>query len=321
MRVYLSLKSLWRRVYKIKNYLVFGANGFIGASLVEALSKDNLVYAIDRYSKPEIFRLNKRIKKIKEDVRKGSEILKKLKNVNVDGVVWLVGGVIPADKLDKERNILAATISIADIIRPYMESKKPVVVASSAGMLYAPGKTQLTERSRIDPWTWYGLEKLIMEKNLQLLAKDLDNENLRILRISSVYGERQPTDREQGVVAKLLNSALKNDTFNLYGSELARRDYIYVGDLVEIIEKFLKQKTKHQIYNVSTGKARSLKEVIETIEGITKKKIKTIKKNKRNIDPIDIEVSNKLLLREFDLNFTSFKEGLRKTIRWYESSQ
>lgn len=302
----------------MKRYIIFGANGFIGAALVEKLSKDNYVYAIDRYSKKEIFKTNKNVELIKNDVLKGNKTVLNLINGKIDGVVWAVGGAVPADSLEKEKDILDLTVPVIDLMKPFMEAKLPIIFTSSAGMMYVPQKNKLTEKSRVDPWTWYGLQKLMLEKTLLLLSKELGNSNLKILRISSVYGEKQPTERNQGVVAKLMKSIVEDKPFVLYGSDLARRDYVYVSDLAEIISRFLKEKTKHQIYNISTGVGVSLSDVIKEIEKISKKKIVILKKDKRKIDPVHIDVSNNLLLKEFaDLRFTPLEIGLANTLTWY----
>ncbi len=303
----------------MKTFLVFGANGFIGSNLVDHLSKENKVIAVDRYSREPDFEKDKNILIIKADINKD---LKKLANLNkknsVDGVVWAIGDIIPTEKLLNQDKILETAVPAVVILRDYLEKNLPVVLVSSAGMLYVP-KARVTETSRIEPWTWYGLQKLILEKALLLLAKDYQNQNLRVLRVSSVYGERQPLHKEQGVVGKIIESVVTKKVFPLYGSNQSRRDFIYVQDLAVIIPEVLVKKLKHQIYNVSSGQGYPISEVISATEKISGRKIKIKTLSKRDADPVHIDVSNRRLLGELKgVKFTSLQKGLRRTYNYFK---
>lgn len=305
----------------MKRYLVFGANGFIGSNLVERLSQTSKVFAVDLYFKPTNFKINNNIELIKSDITKDAELAEDLSSLKIDGVVWAVGGLIPADKLNHEVDVFEIIGPTIRLIKIFMERKISIVLTSSAGMLYRPKATKLNENDEVDPWTWYGLQKLIIERSLRLLSKEYNNEQLKIMRITSVYGEKQPTDRDQGVIAKLFRSSIKNEPFVLYGSEAARRDFVYVGDLSKIIEIFLTKNMKYEVYNISTGAGKTLREVIKIIERITGNKLKIIRKDKRNIDPIHIDVSNTRLLKELKgFQLTNLEEGLQKTYAWYKKS-
>jgi len=302
----------------MKTYLVFGANGFIGASLVEQFAKENKVVAIDRFSRELNFKKTQNIEVGRADVTKETSYKKFFDQKGVAGIVWAVGGVVPADTLANEEilNLIEPAIKI---LRDGFEKKIPIILVSSAGMLYKPGKLLFTENSPVEPWTWYGLQKLIIERSLTLLANDFGNSKFTILRATSVYGERQPTEKSQGVVGKLVKSAIIEAPFVLYGSAAAKRDYLYVGDLAKIVEKAFKQNLKYKVYNVSSGKLYTISELKKIIEHLAGKKIDFQKMPKREIDPASISVSNKRLLAELkNTEFTDIKEGLNNTFKWYK---
>lgn len=305
----------------MKKFIVFGSNGFIGSNLVDTLSCTSKVVAVDLYQKPAAFKVSDNVKIIRSDIAKESKIIKDLITEELNGVVWAVGSMSPADKLNNETNIVGLTEPIVRLLRIFIERNIPVVFTSSAGMLYRPKGKRLAENDEVDPWTWYGLQKFVIEKCLGMLSKNCNNNRVKILRITSVYGERQPINRNQGVVAKLLSSAIKKEPFVLYGSENARRDYVYVGDLSKIIEIILNKDMKYSIYNVGTGKGKTLREVKEIIEKITDNRIEITRQEKRDIDPIHIDISNARLLKELKgFQFTNLEEGLQKTYIWYKES-
>ncbi|HSX57860.1 MAG TPA: NAD-dependent epimerase/dehydratase family protein [Candidatus Saccharimonadales bacterium] len=305
----------------MKKYIIVGANGFIGSSLVEELAKKNFVIAVDRYSTPPQFKVKGNIEVVKLDVNKNFKELEKLGKREVSGIVWAVGGAIPADSIKKKSDIRGPLEALVSLTKIPMGKGVPIILTSSAGMLYRPKKSKLTEKSQVEPWTDYGKQKKELEKELLNLSKNLPRNNLKILRISSVYGERQPVNRDQGVVAKLILSALQKQPFILYGSDSARRDYIYVKDLAKIIHQLLNKKASFQIINVSTGQGTTLKNLVLMIEKISKSKIMISHQEKRQIDPNHIDVSNSLLLDELtSFKFSPLEEGLTQVINWYKKN-
>ena len=303
----------------MKTFLLFGANGFIGSNLADYLAKNAKIVAIDTYNKKPIFRRSENIEILKVDLLKDIKKLIRLAQSSVGGVVWAVGGTVPADRVGEHKEILEILRPTIELMEIFIKKQVPLIFLSSAGMLYHPGKTALTENSEIDVWTWYGLQKLVIEKSLLMLAKEYENKNVKILRISSAYGPRQPWDREQGVVAKLFRSVIKKEPFVLYGSEIARRDYVYVEDLCRIIDGFLNQSTDYTVYNIATGRGHTIKGVRKLIEKISQNKIRLIKQTRRDVDPYHIDISSKRFFKEFSkFKFTSLEDGLLRTYDWYK---
>lgn len=304
----------------MKTFVVFGANGFIGSNLVDELAKDSKVIAVDRFSKNPSFEKSGNIDIVKTDVLKNENLIDKVKSWKADGVVWTVGGVIPVDDSNNS-SVMKQIEPSVNLIKVFLEKKVPVVFVSSAGMLYRPGKSKFTEQSHIDPWTLYGLQKLVLEKTFTLLSEEFSNESFTIFRITSVYGQKQNTQKAQGVVGKLITSALRGEPFVLFGSSKAKRDYVYVQDVAKIIKIALNNKLRYKIYNLSSGTTHTIEELKSLIEFLTQKKIKILNENKRSIDPVSIEVSNSRFTREFsNFEFTKLNKGLGETVDWFRKN-
>jgi UDP-glucose 4-epimerase len=78
-------------------------------------------------------------------------------------------------------------------------------------------------------------------------------------------------------INKLIRCAYSNQTFDLNGDGNQSRDFTYIEDLISAILKIgmnKKIKTGFGIYNIGSGVGISLKETIEIIEEISKKKLK-----------------------------------------------
>src|SRR5439155_475989 len=91
----------------------------------------------------------------------------------------------------------------------------------------------------------------------------------RILRCANVYGERQPADRNQGVVAVVLERMKAADPIVVIGDGSAVRDYLYVRDLAEVICALLDVEGGPAVLNVGSGAGTSLRELIALLEEIT----------------------------------------------------
>ena len=105
----------------------------------------------------------------------------------------------------------------------------------------------------------------------------MNNQNLLILRIASAYGfDKRFSD--QGVINKWLYSAANNKKLKLYNSKESQINFISFDQISKAI--FISLKTElNGIFNIGTEFSISLREVIEEIRNITKKKIIIEEKN------------------------------------------
>lgn len=95
-----------------------------------------------------------------------------------------------------------------------------------------------------------------------------------VMRLSCIYGERQLGVEDQGWVAWFTIATLTGKRITIYGDGMQVRDVLYVKDLVNTIELFLRSKVRHGLYNVGGGPMNtlSLLELLSLLESITGKK-------------------------------------------------
>ena len=139
-----------------------------------------------------------------------------------------------------------------------------------------------------------------------------------ILRLYLVYGPYQDINR---FIPIIVNGCLKNKSFHTSDGK-QERDFLYIKDLINLIFKVLKNKnTRGEIFNIGSGKPRSLKKIINQINNYIKKGKPIYGKIKLRKDEILKLYPNITKIKKFT-NWRpsiNFKIGLNKTIKFYKS--
>jgi len=117
-----------------------------------------------------------------------------------------------------------------------------------------------------EPITPYSLQKKIGEDYLKLYSKLYGVKGV-VLRYFNVFGEGQETANggETLVLSKFLAQKKRNEPFTIVGSGEQRRDFVYVGDVVEANLKAMECES-FGIFNIGSGKNYSVNEVADMID-------------------------------------------------------
>ena len=305
-----------------KNYLITGGAGFIGSKLVEYLkNRVGLIYIVDDLSTgllSNIKKLPKNVKFIKGDCT-NSKILKKLQKIKFDTIFHIAGqssGEISFDSPtnDLNRNLLS-TVKLAEF--SLKNNVRKFIYASSMSVYGDLKKDRLhaKENSKCNPLSFYGLSKLSSENYLKIFSKL--GLNITILRFFNVYGPNQNLKNlRQGMISIYLGQLLKSNTIIVKGSLKRFRDFIYIDDVIKIIDLCSSRSiTKNKIYNISTGYKTSVKEILLLISQITKKKFSVVLKGPTPGDQFGIYAKPNLLKKDLKIKkLTSIKDGIKKMI-------
>lgn len=118
----------------------------------------------------------------------------------------------------------------------------------------------------------YGSSKLAADIYVQEYAHTY---GLRtgIFRMSCIYGERQFGVEDQGWVAWFTIATLTGKPITIYGDGKQVRDVLYVKDLIDAFDRFIKSKLRHEVFNMGGGPSNtlSLLELIELLKELTGK--------------------------------------------------
>lgn len=167
-------------------------------------------------------------------------------------------------------NVLG-TLVLLELARKHKCHK--FVFASTGGAVYGEGysedgsKLPFTEKTWPQPKDNYGANKLSMEFHLDLYHA---NYGLKytILRYPNVYGPRQDSKGEAGVVAIFAGAMLAKQPIKINGDGKQQRDFCYVGDVARANRLALESEVIG-IYNVGTGIPTDINTIFQQLAAIT----------------------------------------------------
>jgi UDP-glucose 4-epimerase len=205
---------------------------------------------------------------------------------------------------------LAGTINLLDACR-YTPVKN--FVFSSTSAVYGNAHSELIDESHPpSPISFYGLSKLTAEHYIKLYH-DTFKIPYTILRYGNVYGPRQTSKGEGGVIAVFLEKLKKQEPLKINGDGLQTRDYIYVQDVVEAnIAASLKE--KHMTLQVSTGEKTSILQIIDLLKKYHKDEFHSFHASDRPGDIKHSCLDNTLSKQELGWKPDySFAKGMKET--------
>lgn len=121
------------------------------------------------------------------------------------------------------------------------------------------GKSQSTnEDQECAPISINGITKFLNEKIIQEFCTE-NNIEYRIFRIFNTFGGN---DRFS-ILARLKNSLEEGKPFPLFNEGLSQRDFIYVGDVAQILLNIINTKLPKPILNIGSGKTVRIREIVD----------------------------------------------------------
>ena len=161
---------------------------------------------------------------------------------------------------------------------------KKIIFLSSGGTVYGGKKNlPLKEDDVKTPICSYGIQKLMIEKYIQLYHH-MYGLDYRIVRLSNPYGLFQNPKGKVGAVTTFLWKMMHNERITIYGDGSIIRDYIYVDDAIDGILSIMKQVSDKKVFNLGSGIGYSLNDVVAEAEKVLGKKAEVFYEQKRKTD-------------------------------------
>ena len=296
-----------------------GGFGFIGSELCRALVSHGYPVRVFQKESTSSVRLGPALKElevIRGDQSSPDAVIEALKDAHT--VIHLIHTTVPGSSMsspgfDLQSNVVALTGWLS---RLRETSVKRVIYVSSGGTVYGVAKKlPIPEQHELNPICAYGITKLACEKFVAMYAK-LSGVDYRILRPANAYGEQQPTDRGQGVVAVMAARIAKGKPLEIWGTGKALRDYIHVHDVATAIAATVEYTGDARIFNISTGIGKSVINLLEEFKKRVPDMPKASHLPERGFDVPDNVLDNTLICRELGWKpVVSMEEGIDRMIR------
>jgi UDP-glucose 4-epimerase len=158
---------------------------------------------------------------------------------------------------DAQVNV-AGTVSVLEAARA--AGARRVILASTAAAYGDPDALPTPEHAPVAPLSPYGTSKAAAEWYLAQYSR-LHGLSTLALRMANVYGPRQDSHGEAGVVAIFAGAALESRAVDIYGDGHQTRDYVFVGDVVRAWVAAAEADVTGAL-NVSTGTQTSILELV-----------------------------------------------------------
>ncbi len=289
--------------------LIIGSKGFIGSHCVAYFSQEHEVWGCDvvlDYNTPNYISIDS----------VDSDFLGVFEQCPYDVCINCSGAANVPFSLGKPfSDFKLNTLNIfklLEAIRKHAPRCK-FITMSSAAVYGNPESLPIRENQVVKPVSPYGYHKVMAEMICEEYSR-FWNIQTCCLRIFSAYG---PGLKKQ-LFWDLYHKIVNDDCPTLWGTGRESRDFIYISDIVKVIELAIHHSLFNgEVVNVANGRQIKISEVAETVRKVSGTE-KTIKFNgtERKGDPINWEADISIIKSwGYEPNVT-LEKGIEHYIKW-----
>jgi GDP-L-fucose synthase len=236
--------------------IVTGGNGFLMKNLVEMHPEHNWII----YNSNQLNWVN----------NTGVELLPSNADVFIHSAA-VYGGLV-FNQMFNERILYENTAMNNNVFNWIMKHNPSKVITIGSGCVYPGDATGVLSEEQIGAGNMhpsvelYGMSKLWALTASRRLLKNWDH-----LVLGNMYGKYDHTSHERShlvgaLLGKFIHASRQNTDVQLIGTGIAQRDLVYVGDVVDVINRCIAGPSNNQPLNVSTGTGTSVRELAYTIK-------------------------------------------------------
>ncbi len=249
--------------------LVTGASGFIGTKLMNFLIKEGHSLhglALNSLEKKNISNI---------PLSDFDKLNSHFNDNEYDIVIHLAAQIENVDPLQMYNANCKNTINLLEICKNH--NIKKFIFTSSHAVYGTSHNLPIGEDHQVSPNTTYGNSKLIAEEICKMYNQYYGF-NVIILRLSSLFGELQPT---KYLIPRLIQNSLQNNSITLhkYSNGFQEMDLINIFDVCTAINLSCKSKIKFGLFNIASGNKVTVEDIANLLSKILGKidiKIKKI---------------------------------------------
>ena len=254
-------------------YVVVGGAGFIGSNIVDKLVEQNHeVVIIDNLSTGKMENVNPRASVEYIDISNENECPSMVEIMSGADTVFLLAAkarVQPSieNPVEYETN---NTIGTLNVLKCASDAGVRRVVYSASSSAYGnTEKLPSKESDQINQLSPYGAQKYYGEVMCKMFSEVYGLETVS-LRYFNIYGERQNVGGAYAMVIGIFaDQKLRGEVMTINGDGEQRRDFTYVGDVVNanILASQSEKVGNGEVINIGNGDNRSINDIADMIGG------------------------------------------------------
>ena len=297
--------------------LVLGAGGFIGSHLCQALVRAGA--RVRGFGRAPAFADSlPPLPFTQGEFTDGKALAPAVQGAEI--VFHMLGGTTPeASNRNPVVELQANTLASLHLLELCRDTGvRKIVFVSSGGAIYGVSPAvPITEDAPTNPVSAYGINKLMVEKYLQLYTR-LGGAHGVSLRVANPYGQFQSPFRGQGLVPALIQTVLAGRPVEIWGDGQVVRDFLYAGDVADAMLAAAVYDGPSPVFNIGSGVGRSVLEVLDSVCAMLgRRPPEVIFKASR---PADVPKSVLDITRaKTELGWaprTAWQDGLARTAEW-----
>ena len=264
--------------------VVTGGAGFIGSHLVDKLvDSGHEVIVFDDLSTGKEENINSEAKFFKLDISdKNIFDKRKIRDYSMSDIMTGVDVVFHTAALARVQPSIDNPIEFNDVnvcgtlnlLKACVDYDVKRFIFSSSSSVYGEVEKKdlpTSENANLNPMSPYALQKLMGEQYCKLFS-DIHNLETASLRYFNVYGNRMSLDGAYKLVIPIFTEQILNgNPMTIRGDGEQRRDFTYVGDVVDANIKCMDYplELNGDVFNIGNGDNRSVNDIANMIGGDT----------------------------------------------------
>ena len=309
--------------YLGKKVVVTGGAGFIGTHFLKELVKRGALVKTSTFES-ELQYSNPNIEVVKNiDLRKLEDCIKLIDGADI--VVHCAGKIAHPSTVPTDIQIsLNQLLIIGNVLDACVKTNVGSFLDLNSSTGY-PDIREPLEEDRFwesEPYKsyfGYGWMRRYREKLMEHVYK-FSNLQIKIARCTAIFGPNDNFDLKScHVVPALIKRVLSDENpLVVWGSPDVVRDFLYVKDVVKASLLVLESGETMRPYNVGSGTAITIGDIVNSIiKNTNKKPVVSYDETKPTTIPFRMVSTERLKKElEFEPSYT-FDEGIKETIDWY----
>lgn len=267
--------------------LIFGAGGFVGSYLCKEFLNNG--YKVSGTDKGEESALPSEVDFYRTDLMQANEVEKLIGQIQPDIIVNLaaissVGASWNMPQTTMEINVIGA-LNIMEAARK--SEKKPRILFVGSSEEYVISENPLDENTQLNANNPYGISKVTQEQFAKLYREQY---GLKIYCVRP-FNHTGIGQRDSFVLPSFCKQVAEIDKSGKdgkiqVGNLKVKRDFSHVKDVVRAYRMIVESDNCNQIYNVGSGNAYSLEDMLTYIIGLSNQHIE-IEVDQNRIRPTD----------------------------------